>query len=102
VSNASVQPLQRGAFVPAEFQHDSDVAECALDEQLEHLYRQYAAATRAVSRARFETELLEVRDHAEASVLTHSRRQRAAAEARCARLVRAIDALEERLEREEI
>ena len=107
MSNTSAQHLHRGAFNPAvhddaQFREDTDVADCALDEQLEQLYRQYAAASRAVSRAKFEQEMLEVRDDAEASVLAHARRQRAAAETRCARLVRAIDALEERLEREEI
>jgi hypothetical protein len=107
VSNTSAQPLHRGAFIPAlhedaQFREDTDVADCALDEQIEQLHRQYAAASRAVSHAMFELELLEARDDAEASVLANSRRQRAAAETRCARLVRAIDALEERLEREEI
>lgn len=107
MSNTSAQLLYRGAFIPAvnedaQFREDTDVADCALDEQLEQLYRQYAAATRAVSRAKFEQELLESREDGEASVLAHAQRQRAAAETRCARLVRTIDALEERLEREEI
>jgi hypothetical protein len=53
--------------VPVEFQHDFDVAECALDDHLEQLQRQYASAVRAASRAR---------------------------------LIRAIDALEDRLENE--
>lgn len=99
--STSTQIQQRAAFVPAEFLHDVDVAECALDEQLEQLHRQYAAASRAASRARFELELLEARDDIHAHVLAQARRQRAAAETRCARLVRAIDALEERLERSE-
>src|SRR5678809_683291 len=50
----------RATYVPAEFQHDFDVAECALDEQLEHLQRQYASAIHAASRARFELEMLEL------------------------------------------
>jgi hypothetical protein len=91
----------RNAFLPTEFQDDVDVAECALDDELEQLHRQYAAASRAASRARFELELLEARDDIHAHVLSHAKRQRAAAETRCARLMRAIDALEERLERVE-
>ena len=89
------------AFVPTQFQEDVDVASCALDEQLEQLHRQYAAASRAASRAKFELELLEARDDIPANVLTQARRQRAAADTRCERLVRAIDAMEERLERAE-
>jgi hypothetical protein len=99
--STSTQIHQRAAFVPAEFFHDVDVAECALDEQLEQLHRQYAAASRAASRARFELELLEARDDVHGHVLATAKRQRAAADTRCARLVRAIDALEERLERTE-
>jgi septal ring factor EnvC (AmiA/AmiB activator) len=90
----------RATYVPAEFQHDFDVAECALDEQLEQLQRQYASATRAASRAKFEFELLEKRAGTPAHLLATAKRQRAAAETRCARLIRAIDALEERLENE--
>jgi hypothetical protein len=85
-------------YVPLEFQHDFDVAECALDEQLERLQRQYASTSRAAIRARYELELLEQRNDIEAHVLAQLRRQRAAAETRSARLIRAIDALEERLE----
>jgi hypothetical protein len=70
-STSAIESRARGAYVPAEFIHDVDVAECALDEQLEHLHRQHAAASRA------------------------------AAETHCARLMRAIDALEERLVRPE-
>jgi septal ring factor EnvC (AmiA/AmiB activator) len=95
------QAQARGAFIPTEFLDDVDVAECALDDQLEQLHRQYAAASRAASRAKFELELLEARDDIHAHVLSHAKRQRAAAETRCARLMRAIDALEERLERVE-
>ena len=51
-----------GSFVPTQFQDDVDVAECALDEQLEQMQRHYAAASRAASRARFEIDLLEKRD----------------------------------------
>jgi hypothetical protein len=75
-----------------------DVADCALDDQLEQLHRQFAAATRAASRARFEQELLEGRDDVHEHVLAQARRQRAAAETRCARLIRVIDALEARVE----
>lgn len=60
----------RNTYVPVEFQHDFDVAECALDHELEQLQRHYASAMRA------------------------------AAESRGARVMRAIDALEERLENE--
>lgn len=90
--------MERGGFVPVEFLDDTDVAECALDEQLEQLQRHYAAASRAASRARFELELLERRDDIPENVIAQARRQRTAAETRCARLVRAIDALEARLE----
>jgi septal ring factor EnvC (AmiA/AmiB activator) len=90
----------RATYVPAEFQHDFDVADCALDEQLEQLQRQYASASRAASRARFELELLENRVDTQAPVLAQARRQRSAADTRCARLSRAIDAFEERLENE--
>ena len=88
------------ARAPTQFQDDVDVAECALDEQLEQLQRHYATATRAASRARFEIELLEKRDDIPEHVLAHARRQRAAAETRCTRLLTAIEALEERLENE--
>jgi len=90
----------RASYVPAEFQHDFDVAECALDEQLEHLQRQYATAVRAASRARFELELLERRADIHPHVVAQVKRQRSAAETRSERLMRAIDALEERLENE--
>ena len=90
-----------GTFVPPLFLDDVDVAECALDEQLEQLHRQYAAANRAAASARFELELLEARDDIHAHVLAQARRQRAAADTRCARLMSAIDVLEERLDRVE-
>lgn len=99
MSNISTLVGQRGAFIPAEFHDDADVAECALDEQLEQLHRQYAAASRAASRARFELDLLEARDDIHAHVLAQATRQRAAADTRCTRLMSAIDALEARLER---
>jgi septal ring factor EnvC (AmiA/AmiB activator) len=83
-----------------EFQHDFDVAECALDEQLEQLQRQYATASRAASRSQFELELLEMRTDVPSHVLAQVKRQRVAAETRSARLIRAIDALEQRLENE--
>jgi hypothetical protein len=99
MSNLANQIQQRGAFIPAGFHDDIDVADCALDEQLEQFHRQYAAASRAASRARFELDLLEARDDIHVHVLTQARRQRAAAETRCTRLMSAIDALEARLER---
>jgi hypothetical protein len=98
VRNSSAQLWERGGFIPVEFFDDVDVADCALDEQLEILHRQYAAATRAAGHARFEQELLEGRDDIHQHVLAQARRQRAAADTRCARLMRAIDALEARLE----
>ena len=90
----------RGAFVATEFHEVTDVADCALDEQLEQLQRHYAAASRAASRAKFELELLEKRDDIHPHILAHAKKQRAAAETRSARLLRAIDALEDRLENE--
>ena len=99
MSNISTRLQQRGAFIPAGFHDDIDVAECALDEQLENLHRQYAAASRAASRARFELDLLEARDDIHANVLAQAQRQRAAAETRCTRLMNAIDMLEARLDR---
>jgi hypothetical protein len=90
----------RANYVPAEFRHDFDIADCALDEQLEQLQRQYASALRAASRAKFELELFEKRTDLHPHVLAQARRQRGAADTRCARLMRAIDALEERLENE--
>ena len=90
-----------GTLVPPLFHDDIDVAECALDEQLEQLHRQYAAANRVAASARFELELLESRGDVHAHVLAQARRQRAAADTRCARLMSAIDVLEERLDRVE-
>ncbi len=92
---------ERGGYIPAEFLDDVDVADCALDDQLEQLHRQYAAASRAASRARFEQELLEGRDDIHEHVVAQAKRQRVAADTRCARLMRAIDALEARLDRED-
>ena len=88
----------RGAFVPTEFQEMVDVADCALDEQLEQLHRRYAAASRASSKARFDMEMLEGRDDVPAHMLAQAQRQRAASETRSAQLLRAIDALEDRIE----
>ncbi len=88
------------SFVPTQFQDDVDVAQCALDEQLEQMQRHYAAAGRAASCARFEIELLEKRDDIPVHLLAQAKRQRAAAETRCARLLTAIEALEDRLENE--
>ena len=86
------------SFIPPEFHEIVDVAECALDEQLELLQRHYAAATRAASRARCEVEQLEARDDIHPNVLAQAQRQRAAAETRSQQLLRVIDALEDRLE----
>lgn len=83
-----------------EFHDVTDVADCALDEQLEQLQRLYAAASRAASRAKFELELLAKRDDIHPNILAQAKRQRAAAETRSAQLLRAIDALEDRLENE--
>ena len=96
--NSSVSQGYQPEFVPSQFQDDIDVAECALDEQLEQLQRQYATASRAASRARFEAELLEKREDVPTHLISHARRQRAAAETRCTRLLSAIEALEDRLE----
>ena len=88
------------AFYPTQFQEDIDVAACALDEQLEQWQRHYAAACRASARARIEIESLARRDDIPEHFLSHARRQHAAAEIRCARLLSAIEALEGRLEKE--
>jgi hypothetical protein len=87
-------------YYPTQFQEDTDVAACALDEQLEQLQRHYAAACRASARARIEIESLARRDDAPEQLLSHARRQHAAADIRCARLLSAIEALEERLEKD--
>jgi hypothetical protein len=89
-----------GAYFPTQFQEDIDVAACALDEQLEQLQRHYAAACRASARARIEIESLAKRDDMPEHLLNHAERQHAAADTRCARLLSAIEALEERLEKE--
>jgi hypothetical protein len=90
----------RATFIPAEFDEFADIAECALDEQLEVLQRRFAAASRVAARARFEEELLEQRDDIDANVLAQARKQRIAAESRSQQVLRAIDALEDRLDRE--
>jgi ribosome-associated translation inhibitor RaiA len=101
VRNTAVsQGYASNAYAPTQFQDDVDVAECALDEQLEQLQRHYATASRAASRARFEIELLEKREDIPAHLLANAKRQRAAAETRCTRLLTAIEALEDRLENE--
>jgi hypothetical protein len=84
--------------MPLAFLDAADVAECALDEQLEQLQRQHAAAERAASRAGFELDLLEKRDDIHPHILSQARRQRAAAQTRSQALLSAIDALEYRLE----
>jgi hypothetical protein len=88
----------RSAYVPTEFHEVTDVAECALDDQLEQLQRQCASASRAVSSTRLELELLEKRADASQAQLANARQQRAAAETRSFRLLNAIEALEDRLE----
>jgi hypothetical protein len=91
----------RSAFIHPGLYEAADVAECALDEQLEQLQRQFAAACRAASRARCELELLEGRDDIHPHILAQAARQHAAAEMRSEQLTRVIDALEDRLERRE-
>src|SRR5688572_28553804 len=86
------------AFVPTHFEEIIDTAPCAVDDQLEQLQRQYAAATRAAVHASIELELLEMRDDIPANVLTQARRQQAAADTRCLRHRHAIFALESRPE----
>ena len=88
----------RSPFLPSGYDDAADVAECALDEQLEMLHRQYAAASRAASRARFELELLEKRSDINAHILDQARRQKGAAETRSLQLLKVIDALEDRLD----
>jgi hypothetical protein len=100
VRNPASHPGSQSAFIPPEFHDAVDVADCALDEQLEQVQRRYAAASRAASRARFELELLEKRDDINPNILEQARRQRAAAETRSQQLLRVIDALEDRLENE--
>jgi chromosome segregation ATPase len=90
----------REAYFPSQFQDDIDVAGCALDEQLEQLQRHYAAASRAAARARIEIEDLEKREDIPEYLMDHARRQHAAADTRCARLLSAIEGLEDRLESE--
>src|SRR5262249_50027360 len=102
VSNPASVSGSTTQFIPPEFHEVVDVAECALDEQLEQVQRRYAAASRAASRARFELELLEKRDDITANVLEQARRQRAAAETRSHQLLRAMDALEDRLEHRDV
>ena len=96
--NPASSASDRESFIPPEFHDIVDVAECALDEQLEQLQRRFAAATRAAARARFELDLLEQRDDINSNILEQARSQRAAAETRSIQLLRAIDALEDRLE----
>jgi hypothetical protein len=98
VRNFEISQGYASRAILTQFQDDVDVAECALDEQLEQLQRHYATASRAVSRSRCEIELLEKREDTPAYVMDHAVRQRAAAETRCARLLTAIEALEDRLE----
>lgn len=82
--------------MPPELHELVDFAECALDEQLEHLHRCYATASRAAARARSECEALEQRDDNQSNNLEQVRRQRSAAEIRSLQILRAIDALETR------
>ena len=98
MNNSEISHGYSSRAIVSQFQDDVDVAECALDDQLEQLQRQYATASRAVSRARLEIELLEKREDIPAYLMDHAVRQRAAAETRCVRLLTAIEALEDRLE----
>jgi hypothetical protein len=98
--NSSISAGYTPSALPTQFQDDVDIAECALDEQLEQMQRHYAAASRAASRARFEVELMEKRDDIPEYMINQARRQRAAAETRCTRLLSAIEGLEDRLENE--
>jgi hypothetical protein len=102
VRNYSANPViggyTPGSFVPTQFEEDVDVAECALDEQLEQLRRHYAAAERAAARARGEIEVFEKRDDIPEHMIEQAKRQCAAAVTRCARLQIAIEGLEDRLE----
>jgi hypothetical protein len=100
VRNSVIGGYTPSAYLPTQFEEDVDVAQCALDEQLERLQRHYAACVRAASRARFEIELLEKRDDIPEHMINQAKRQRAAAETRCARLLSAIEGLEDRLENE--
>jgi hypothetical protein len=84
--------------MPTQLQDDVDVAECALDEELEQLQRHFATASRAATRAQLEVEALQKRGNAPEHLISNARRQRAAADTRCARLLTAIEALEDRLE----
>jgi hypothetical protein len=86
------------SYGPTQFQDDVDVAECALDEELEQLQRQYATACRAAARARIEIELFERRDDIPTHLVNQAKRQLAAAETRCERLHIALECLEGRLE----
>jgi len=99
VGNSALLPGSASSFVPPEFHELVDVAECALDEQLEALQRCYAAAARAAARARCDVELLERRDDIHPNILSQAQRQHAAAEKRSQELQRAMDALEDRLEK---
>jgi len=101
VANSSLMGgYTASAYLPTQLEEDVDVAACALDEQLEQLQRHYAAAVRAAARARIEIESLEKRDDIPEHLLGHAKRQHVAAEIRCARLLTAIEGLEDRLERE--
>jgi hypothetical protein len=86
------------AYIPTEFHEITDVAACALDDQLEQMQRQYASASRAASSARVELEILEKLSDTPESLLIDAKRRLAAAEIRSSRLLNAIEALEDRLE----
>jgi hypothetical protein len=95
---AASATIALNGFVSTRFEDIADTAPCAVDDHLEQLQRQYAAATRAAVRASIELELLEMRDDIPTNVLTQARRQQAAADTRCLRLQRAISALASRTE----
>ena len=95
---SAVLPGSASSFIPPAFHEELvDVADCALDEQLESLQRCFAAAARAASKARYDVELLESRDDIHPHILAQAQRQRGAAERRSQELMRAIDALEDRM-----
>ena len=68
-----------------------------LEEQLAAAERRYAEARELSRKARDEYHALEAESQASADVLRQARSRREAVEARCKRLRRLIDDLEERL-----
>ena len=54
-------------FIPPEFQEMVDLAECALDEQMEQLQRRYASATRAAAESAGRPVVFPAAESAEAT-----------------------------------